>query len=445
MKSLHQKLCDKYGWYCNWHETKLHKYVHWALFIAFAGMLAFGLYWYIIFKIPISVIFQARLSLPPLPSKGNIVGRSSDHILVGFRQVISDSQKAGLYNRYNLTEKSMIQGINVALVSLPSGNIPEKVIEVLNSRENSFIEFAEVDAILAPSFIPNDPYYLGQWHHPKINSPGAWDTSNGSGMTIAIADTGVDGLHEDLASHIVPGWNFFDNNLNTTDVFGHGTKVAATAAAVGDNALGIAGESYASSIMPLRVSGDNGYASYSTIAQALTYAADQGVRVVNVSYQISGSSTIRIATRYLENKGGLAVASAGNYGSLTGNSKNANLIVVSATDQNDNLYSWSNYGNDIDVSAPGLVYTATAGGGYNYAAGTSFSSPIVAGVFALVWSKYPALTPQQVQDAVFSSALDLGETGWDQHYGWGRIDAQKAMVTAESIISSGSKGQKKPR
>jgi subtilisin family serine protease len=192
------------------------------------------------------------------------------------------------------------------IVDLP-GNASEKAVAARLARHPHF-KFAEIDRMVPPDFIPNDPYYGSAWHLPKIGASTAWDSSQGSGVTVAILDTGVDSTHPDLAARMVPGWNFYDNNSNTSDVYGHGTKVAGTAAAASNNNAGVASVAGQSMIMPVRVSDATGYAYFSTIANGLTYAADNGARVANISFSgVSGSPSIQNAAQYMKNKGGLVV------------------------------------------------------------------------------------------------------------------------------------------
>ena len=123
--------------------------------------------------------------------------------------------------------------------------------------------------------------------------PAAWDTRTGGGVTIAILDSGVDTTHPDLEAQLVPGWNAYDNNSDTSDVFGHGTQVAGTAAAAGNNSIGVAGVAFGAKIMPIRVTDTSGMGYASSMANGLTWAADKGARAANLSFQgVSGSSTV---------------------------------------------------------------------------------------------------------------------------------------------------------
>lgn len=326
-----------------------------------------------------------------------------------------------------------IEGINVRVIQLPP-QASEKAVEAL-LKHNKHLKFAERDMLVKPS-TTNDPYYSKGWHLPKIGTPTAWQTSSGSNVVIAILDSGVDPDHPDLAAKLVPGWNTYNNNADTADVYGHGTKVAGAAAALTNNSVGVAAVAGDAQVMPMRVTGTDGWASYSAIASALTWAADRGARVANISfYGVETSSSARSAAQYMKNKGGLVVTSAGNYGVEETIAPSDTMITVSATDSNDNKASWSSYGSFVDVAAPGTsIYSTVNGGGYGSVSGTSFSSPITAGVVALMMSANPALSPADLEKALYSSALDLGTAGFDKYFGNGRVDAAAAVAASVETV-----------
>lgn len=141
-------------------------------------------------------------------------------------------------------------------MDLPS-NASEQAVAALLAH-NPHIKFAELDQRVAPGLATNDPYAGSEWHLAKIGAPAAWDSTQGSGVTIAILDSGVDGSHPDLAANMVAGWNVYDNNSNTADVYGHGTAVAGTAAAVSNNGTGVASVAGGAKIMPIRISDSTG-------------------------------------------------------------------------------------------------------------------------------------------------------------------------------------------
>lgn len=328
-----------------------------------------------------------------------------------------------------------MRGINLYLVDLPEGR-ETALLQAL--ERNPHIKFAELDGELAPQMIPSDTYYASAWHLPKIGAPAAWDTATGAGVTIAVLDGGVDGTHPDLAARMVPGWNFFDNNNNTSDINGHGTKVAGVAAAIGNNAAGVTGGAWNARIMPLRIANASGGISYySTVANAITYAADNGARVANISYIVSNVAAVQTAAQYMRSKGGVVVASAGNTGAYDGSANTPAIITVAATDASDARPSWSVYGPVVDVAAPGAgIYTTIAGGGYGAVNGTSFSSPLTASVVALMLAANPALQPSQVDSILAATADDRGAAGRDDYYGAGRINAARAVAAARAAVAT---------
>ncbi len=256
-------------------------------------------------------------------------------ILIKTRAGMPDAALAGLLKANGAGQSRRIGKSDLHVVSLPKG-LEKAMIKRLQA--NPHVEFAELDQ-LVPLNSSNDPYFGSQWHLPKIGASTAWANTTGSGVTIAILDTGVDGSHTDLKDRMVAGYNFYDNNTDTRDVHGHGTAVAGTAAATLNNGTGVASVAGAAKIMPLRISDPNGYAYWSTVANALTWAADKGARVANVSYGVSGSSTVQSAANYMKSKGGLVVVSAGNNGKDEGLAASDTMITVSATNRGDGVRS----------------------------------------------------------------------------------------------------------
>src|SRR5262245_44341749 len=195
-----------------------------------------------------------------------------------------------------------VHQLNLRIARVPEEHL-DKLLAALQHNPN--IEFAEPDYILEPTLVPNDTYYSLAWHLPKISAPAAWDVSVGtSNVTVAILDSGIDATHPDLAGRIVAGYNFYDNNTNLTDVTGHGTAVAGTAVANGNNAVGVAALTWNCFIMPLRIADTNGYGTSSAISSALTWAADHGARVANISYgNVTKVASIDTAAEYFQSKG----------------------------------------------------------------------------------------------------------------------------------------------
>jgi subtilisin family serine protease len=325
-----------------------------------------------------------------------------------------------------------IEKLKVRKIRVPAQAL-EKVEQTLAKNPN--ISFVEKNFIAEAGYEPNDYKYPSQWHLPKIEAPSGWDMETGAvTVPIAIIDSGVDPTHPDLMDKLIPGYNFLDNNTNTQDVRGHGTAVAGAAAAMTNNLTGVAGVAWDSPIMPLVVLNADDWASYYDIAQAIIFAADNGVRVMNISIGgSSSSSTLQNAANYAWNKGAVVFACAHNYNTSTPYYPAAcqNVIAVSATTSSDTRASFSNYGDWVDISAPGAsILTTNRGGSYGSWSGTSFSSPIAAGVAALVLSANSSLTNDQVVEILTQNADDLGATGVDVYFGYGRVNAYQSLFAA---------------
>ncbi len=324
-----------------------------------------------------------------------------------------------------------LEKLGVQEIDVPPG-AEKRIAQALS--ENPSVEFVELDQLVElAQTAPNDPKYGSAWHLPKIQAPAAWDYALGDGVIVAILDTGVDPAHADLLGQLMPGWNAASDNSDTSDIAGHGTMVAGTVAAASNNGAGVASIAWNAHLLPIRVTNSTDGSAYtSVIAAGIKWAADQGARVANVSYDASASATLASAAAYMRGKGGIVVVAGGNSGAtLTGNANSPDLIAVAATDSNDNKASWSTAGNHIDVSAPGVgIWTTTNGGGYGAKSGTSFSSPLTAGVVALIMSANPSLSPDEVELILESSVDDLGTPGWDPQFGFGRINASNAVLQA---------------
>jgi type VII secretion-associated serine protease mycosin len=288
----------------------------------------------------------------------------------------------------------------------------------------------------------------------KINVKTVWDCYSGSGITVAVVDTGVDLDHPDLQANLVPGQTFVPGTSSPDDDQGHGSHVAGIVAGVGNNG-GIIGVAPRARIMPVKVLDSQGLGSTFGVANGIRWAADQGARIINMSFGgVSNSSTVGDAVNYAYNKGALLVAAGGNCGDtsyfLNGcvfqdqpvyPAALTNVIAVASTDVNDNQSSFSNQGNYIEVAAPGSsIYSTYEAGGYLTISGTSQATPHVSGLAALIWSKNTSLTNAQVRTQIRNTAQDLGAVGWDIQFGYGRINAiaalgllQTALVTADNF------------
>ena len=264
-----------------------------------------------------------------------------------------------------------------------------------------------------------------------VKATTAWDYTHGDpNLVIAVLDSGIT-PHPELAGRILPGINVPDNTTITTDECNHGTHVAGILAATGGNGTGIAGMTWNAKLLPVVVvNGCTGFES--NVATGLTWAVDQGARLVNMSLQFyAGSAVFQQAVQYAHAQGALVVAATGNNGNSTiaAPARWNETIAVAATDNNDLRASFSNFGAETDLSAPGVsVWSLSSSGGYTFKSGTSMSVPHVTGAAALLWSYAPQLTRDQVRSLLVQSAVDLGAPGTDTLYGAGRLDATAALA-----------------
>ncbi|NOG53262.1 MAG: S8 family serine peptidase [Planctomycetes bacterium] len=309
--------------------------------------------------------------------------------------------------------------------------------------ETGLFQYAEPDWIIYPLDCPNDSRFGNQWHHDsnRMQSCDGWTLHTGNpSVSVGICDTGIRTTHEDFQQHRLEGYNAVDRQWesqggNIGAVHPHGTNTTGCAAANGNNGVGVAGVGWDLSHRMLRVSNSSGGGAYmSTLQHAARTAVESGDRVASVSYSgVDTSSNLTTAT-YVKSIGGLLVWAAGNDGrNLTyGNRDNDDIIVVGGTDSGDSRAYFSAYGQFVDLVAPGVsVYTTNSSSNSSYTSvnGTSFSTPLTAGLAALIWSYDPSLTPDEVEAALKSGCDDLGSGGVDNTYGYGRINVYGSLTS----------------
>ncbi len=268
-----------------------------------------------------------------------------------------------------------------------------------------------------------------------IDAPEAWDIITGSmTITVAVIDSGIDFTHPELDDGRVRtdiDRDFVNNDDDAMDDNGHGTHVAGTIAAEANNGVGVSGVMWQAQLLPLKVCDSHGSCPAAAIADALYYAANHGARVVNMSLGGGCSAVIADAVNYAYyDKGVVVVASAGNSGGSVGYPARFDAAIsVGATDYRDRQAYFSNYGDYLDVVAPGVtILSSVPGAGYEAFSGTSMAAPHVTGVVGLLLSQRPGLTNAQVAAILTASADDLGAVGKDRVYGAGRINAQRALL-----------------
>jgi subtilisin family serine protease len=285
-----------------------------------------------------------------------------------------------------------------------------------------------------------DTFRSQQWGYDAIKTPAANTASTGTGITVAVVDTGVARV-ADLSGKILPGKDFIATGDGTADPNGHGTGVASIIAATVGNSAGLAGIAPNTRILPVRVCDAAGACPVDTVAAGITFAADNGAQVINVS--IGGASTpaLTAAVAYAESKGVTVAASVGN-SAEKGNpvlypGGYDTVIGVAATDNAGNRAVFSETGPQVDIAAPGVgIVQAAPGDKYVLASGTSQASPHVAAVAALAKSYKNTLTPADIRALVTGTAADLGPAGRDDQFGAGLLDAAKAMTALGATVTN---------
>lgn len=381
---------------------------------------------------------SSTVVLIPLTVEVAEMSEVEDEILVGFHANIPPEHKERLFKDVGGSEKAKIEKINVHVIKV---NASSKRSALDKLKKHSHVRFAEPNGLIRADLTPTDPYYASAWHLPKVSAPAAWDLKLGDpNLVVAVADSGVDPTHPDLAAILVPGWNFYDNNADTSDIYGHGTKVAGTIGALMNNGVGVVGLAASVKIMPFRITDSTGWATWSALSQSLIYATDHGARVYNASFGgTSSSSTLQSAIDYAFSKNVAFFASAGNSGNTVVNYPAGcnHAFAIAATDSADNKSSFSNYGTWITLSAPGSgIYTTVNGGGYGAPSGTSFASPLAAAGAALALSVNPSLDIYGLKDVMLAGTDDLGTPGFDAYFGYGRMNARKIAEIASSYVSN---------
>jgi subtilisin family serine protease len=384
--------------------------------------------------------------------------RPVDRILVRFR-VATKQEVQALHERVGARPVRVIEPLGWEVVQVS----PERVQAALAAyRASGLVEAAESDGWAYLQIEPNDPLYAFQWHYRSIRLPEAWNCTTGSpGVVVAVIDDGITD-HPDMRGVFTSGYDFVDNDPDPTwpgcrsepAEFSHGMHVAATITALSNNGTGVAGVNWGpggARIMPLRAFGAcaDDVGRFSDIATAIVYAADRGAHVINMSFgSQEPSDLLATAVRYAHAKGAVLVAAAGNDFPLPISypARYPEVIAVGATNCRNESAAYSAEGPELDLVAPGgsaptecnldgapqgdLVLSASTnlnqGHGYFRAQGTSMAAAHVSGVAALLVAR-GLRGPEAVRARLRETAVDLGDPGRDDRFGWGLVDARAAV------------------
>jgi hypothetical protein len=290
-----------------------------------------------------------------------------------------------------------------------------------------------------------DPYRAAQWGLGAVDFPGAWSLSTGSGVTVAVVDSGVMGSHEDLAGSVLSGVDYVSPGNGWNDQYFHGTFVAGIIAAHLGNGKGIAGAAPSVKILPVRVLDGGGSGNSANVAAGIIYAAAHGARVINLS--LGGpvpDAGVHLAVQYAISKGAVVVAAAGNSAQsgspTTYPAAFPEVLAVGAVDSHQQHAVFSNVGTYVDVVAPGVDVTSTyyaTTHSYAVGEGTSFAAPYASAEVALILAANPKLAAGNVRHLVEISARDLGPAGRDNEYGYGLISTH-ALLRATTNADEGT-------
>ncbi|UTT43526.1 S8 family serine peptidase [Exiguobacterium aurantiacum] len=313
-------------------------------------------------------------------------------------------------------------------LEVPKGTSTAAFIKELKQEDH--VIHVEEDHLMTLTYTPSDIYFSSQTHHSNIQSESAWERSIGTNVTVAVLDNGIDMNHEDLKDKIVNPYDTVYDSAYTLTPGKHGTHVAGIVGSQMDNYYGGVGVAPDAAIMPIDVFiGESAYTS--DVIEGVYRAVDQGADIINMSLgSYNYNYSFQQAINYAYARGVAVIAAAGNDATSEAHypSSYNHVISVGSTTSYDTLSSFSNYGWNIDVTAPGSqIVSTTPYNSYGSMSGTSMASPVVAGVAALIKATEPGLSVDALTERLTSTADDLGSPGRDYFYGYGRVNAKEAL------------------
>ncbi len=460
--------------------------------LVFGLILGLILIWQVKTRAQSAPSFYTRSFQPP-PAERYV----PDEIIVKFKVGVPVEKIAEVYQKEQIIKEKYVSPFaGFRVLKIPQNKTVQEL--VYRFQKNPLVDYAEPNHIRYASMIPSDPYYSLQWHFDNddyggINMEEAWDiTAGNSSIIVAVVDTGVayedyedpnpagcydrfgqlkpcrptiDTYYQapDLANTLfAPGYDFINNDNHPNDDQGHGTHVTGTVAQSTNNNYGVAGIAFSTKVMPVKVLDANGSGYDAGVADGIYYAVDNGAKIINLS--LGGpdpSTTLEDAVSYAYSYGVTVIAASGNDGTESIGypaAYDAYVIAVGATRYDEAVSYYSNYGSSLDLVAPGGDINVDQNGdgygdgilqetfdgdpgnfGFWFYQGTSMSTPHVSGVAALILAQNLSFTPDQIRERLQTTAEDKGDSGWDQYYGWGIVDAYQALAPiAISITTDGA-------
>ena len=384
-------------------------------------------------------------------------------IIVKFKRGVSQDVIRQINQPHGASVLSISRRGEFMRLNIPKNKTVEAMVAIYSRNPN--VEYAEPNYLAHAFWVPDDSSYPYQWHmdntvYGGIHMESAWDIGTGHpSVIVAVIDTGV--AYEDYetykqapdleSTNFVQGYDFVNEDEHPNDDEGHGTHVTGTIAQSTNNGTGVAGVAFDTSIMPIKVLDGDGSGTYADIADGIRFAADEGAHIINMS--LGGrfrSLTLKQALAHAYGLGVTIICASGNDGSATRVSYpaayDAYCIAVGATRYDEAVAYYSNQGASLDLTAPGGDVNVDQNGdeygdgvlqqtfgadpadwGYWFYQGTSMAAPHVSGVAALLIANSVAITPEDIREALQSTAEDKGAPGWDTAYGWGIVDAYAAL------------------
>jgi thermitase len=306
----------------------------------------------------------------------------------------------------------------------PSQAVRERALERIKEdlANDPAVESVGYNYLCQLAYTPRDPKFRYQWGLHKTGFEDAWNRTRGSGVKVAVVDTGAAVGHQDLRRKVARSWDFVNDDRTVKDRGGHGTHVAGIVAARTGNRKGIAGGCPNCKLLIAKVFDGEGTGTVARVAQGITWSAKHGAEVINLSVVHPPHSTAENAIKYATGEGAVVVAAAGNSNTNQPRYPAAypNVIAVAATNRDDRRAYFSNFGNWVDVAAPGVDILSTIPGGYASWDGTSLAAPHVSALAGLLASQ--GRGPQNIEDRITHTAVDIGPSS-----SYGRMSARQAV------------------